>query len=41
VNAEDIQLIVNELEVSKAKADRVLREYGGNVIAALQDLVRS
>lgn len=39
VEAADVELIANELEIPKDKADRVLREHGGDVGRALQSLV--
>merc|ERR1719470_590070 len=36
---EDVELIVQEMEIPKEKADRVLREHGGDVVAALTALV--
>ena len=41
VNKEDIELIVTELEVSKDRADRCLREHDGDVVAALTALVNA
>merc|ERR1712211_175705 len=36
---EDVELIIQEMEIPKEKADRVLREHGGDVVAALTALV--
>merc|ERR1712212_916496 len=41
VSKEDIDLIVNEMEVKKDRADRVLREHGGDVVSALTALINS
>ncbi|XP_023327278.1 huntingtin-interacting protein K [Eurytemora carolleeae] len=41
VNKEDIELIVAEMELSKERADRCLREHDGDVVAALTSLVNS
>jgi NACalpha-BTF3-like transcription factor len=41
VSAEDVELIVSEFEVSKAVADRVLRENGGDVVVALRAFVKA
>ena len=38
VTKEDIDLIVEELEISKATAERTLREHHGNVVEALAAL---
>eukprot|EP00096_Caligus_rogercresseyi_P010553 TRINITY_DN389_c1_g10_i1.p1 TRINITY_DN389_c1_g10~~TRINITY_DN389_c1_g10_i1.p1 ORF type:complete len:119 (-),score=40.55 TRINITY_DN389_c1_g10_i1:99-455(-) len=35
INKEDVELIMNEMEIPKTKAMRVLREQNGNVVAAL------
>lgn len=40
VAPEDVELIVTEMEVSKAVADRVIREHGGDVVEALRSMVR-
>jgi NACalpha-BTF3-like transcription factor len=39
VKSEDIDLIVNELEVDKARAELALRENKGDVVAALRHLI--
>ncbi|RPA97419.1 hypothetical protein L873DRAFT_1844916 [Choiromyces venosus 120613-1] len=39
VNAADVTLVVEEMEVSKAKATDVLRSCGGNVPEALRKLL--
>jgi len=41
VNKDDIDLIVSELEISKERADRCLREHNGDVLVALTALVTS
>ena len=38
INKADIDLIVEEMELPKTKAERTLREHGGNVIEALASL---
>ena len=38
---EDVELIMTEMEVTKDKAERVLRENKGNVVEALTVLVNS
>lgn len=38
IEKEDVDLIVNEFEIPKAKAERTLREHGGNVVEALASL---
>ncbi|XP_045462496.1 huntingtin-interacting protein K-like [Harmonia axyridis] len=35
IKKEDVDLIVNEMEISRTKAERFLREYHGNVVDAL------
>ena len=35
VNREDVDLIVQEMEISRERAERVLREHDGNVVNAL------
>ncbi|ALC47230.1 CG9922 [Drosophila busckii] len=39
VKKEDIELIMNELLVTKAQAEKVLREQSGNVVAALEAII--
>ncbi|KAH8268600.1 huntingtin-interacting protein K [Drosophila bipectinata] len=39
VKKEDIELIMNELLVSKAQAEKVLREQSGDVVAALEAII--
>lgn len=39
VNPEDVDIIANQFLLEKAKADRILREHGGDVVAALSFLV--
>merc|ERR1719516_203093 len=41
VNKEDIDLIIDEMEVKRDRADRVLREHGGDVVSALTALINS
>ncbi|XP_030370971.1 huntingtin-interacting protein K [Scaptodrosophila lebanonensis] len=41
VKKEDIELIMNELLVSKAQAEKVLREQSGDVVAALEAIINS
>ncbi|XP_077997021.1 huntingtin-interacting protein K-like [Glandiceps talaboti] len=38
VQKEDIDLIVNEMEIPKAKAERALREHNGDLVATLTSL---
>uniref|UniRef100_A0A0A9WYV2 Huntingtin-interacting protein K n=1 Tax=Lygus hesperus TaxID=30085 RepID=A0A0A9WYV2_LYGHE len=38
ISKEDVDLIVNEFEISRPKAERVLREHLGNVVDALTAL---
>ena len=38
IKNEDVELIVQELEVPKTKAERTLREYQGNVVEAMASL---
>jgi len=38
VSKEDIDLIVQELEIPKVKAERTLREHHGNIVQALASL---
>ncbi|KAH8347087.1 huntingtin-interacting protein K [Drosophila kikkawai] len=39
VKKEDIELIMNELLVSKSHAEKVLREQSGDVVAALEAII--
>eukprot|EP00088_Acartia_fossae_P036593 TRINITY_DN377_c0_g1_i1.p1 TRINITY_DN377_c0_g1~~TRINITY_DN377_c0_g1_i1.p1 ORF type:complete len:124 (-),score=49.34 TRINITY_DN377_c0_g1_i1:216-587(-) len=39
INKEDVDVIVTELELSRERADRCLREHGGDLVAALHFLV--
>ncbi|EDV94661.1 huntingtin-interacting protein K [Drosophila grimshawi] len=39
VKKEDIELIMNELLVSKTQAEKVLREQSGDVVAALEAII--
>ena len=41
INKEDVELIISEMELPRDKADRCLREHGGDVVAALVTLVNS
>ena len=41
VKKEDVELIMKEMELSHDKADRALREHGGDVVEALTALVNS
>ncbi|KAF0427423.1 huntingtin-interacting protein k [Gigaspora margarita] len=41
VSKEDIELIINEMEVTKAIADKYLRENKGNVVEALKAIVNA
>jgi len=38
VRKEDVDLIVDELEISRAKAERTLKEHNGDLIEALAEL---
>ena len=38
IKKEDVDLIVEEMEISKSKAERTLREHEGNVVEALAAL---
>ena len=38
IKKEDVDLIMQELEIPKAKAERTLREHHGNVVEALTSL---
>ena len=38
---EDIELVMNEMEITKAKAEKTLRECKGNISEALTVLVNS
>ena len=35
IRKEDVDLIADEMEISKSKAERTLREHAGNVVEAL------
>ncbi|GFN82405.1 huntingtin-interacting protein k-like [Plakobranchus ocellatus] len=35
INKDDVDFIVQEMEISRIRAERVLREYKGNVVEAL------
>ncbi|PVD36373.1 hypothetical protein C0Q70_03355 [Pomacea canaliculata] len=39
INKDDVDLIVQEMEISRVKAERVLREHKGNVVEALTELI--
>jgi len=39
IKTEDVDLIVNELEISQQQAERILREHKGDIVAALKYLV--
>merc|ERR1719347_1098854 len=41
INKEDVELIMFEMEMAKEKAERTLREHGGDVVQALVALVNS
>ena len=41
MNKEDVELIINEMEIPRERADRTLREHGGDVVQALCALVKS
>lgn len=41
ISKEDVELIINEMEIPKQKAERTLREHNGNIVAALAHLVAS
>jgi NACalpha-BTF3-like transcription factor len=38
IKKEDVDLIADEMEISKTKAERTLREHQGNVVQALASL---
>lgn len=38
IRNEDVDLIAHEMEISKTKAEKTLREHGGNVVSALASL---
>ena len=38
IKKEDVDLIADEMEISKARAERTLREHHGNVVEALASL---
>ena len=38
IKKEDVDLIVEEMEISKTMAERTLREHAGNVVEALASL---
>lgn len=39
VNAQDVQVICKDLDVTKVVAERALRESGGDLKAALRQLI--
>ena len=39
VKKEDVEIIVNEFEISKQKAERVLKEHNADLVAALSSLI--
>jgi NACalpha-BTF3-like transcription factor len=39
LKAEDVKLIIAELEVSKDVAEKALRQHNGDIVAALRQLV--
>lgn len=41
VKKEDVDLIVNEFEIAKSKAERVLKEHNADLVAALSSLINS
>jgi NACalpha-BTF3-like transcription factor len=41
VKKEDVELIVNEFEIPKTKAERVLKEHNADLVAALSALINS
>ena len=41
IDKADVELIINELEVDRAVADRELRVQGGDVVKALRALVNA
>lgn len=41
VKKEDVEIIVNEFEITKAKAERVLKEHNADLAAALSALINS
>ncbi|GAB2265729.1 hypothetical protein Dimus_000767 [Dionaea muscipula] len=40
INAADIDIMVNELELDKKVAERTLREHKGDAVAAIRSLLR-
>ncbi|XP_033725709.1 huntingtin-interacting protein K-like [Ylistrum balloti] len=38
INKEDVDIIVNEMEISAAQAERKLREFKGDLVSALVEL---
>ncbi|KAK4783251.1 hypothetical protein SAY86_007625 [Trapa natans] len=40
INAEDVDIIANELELDKKVAERTLREHKGDAVAAIRSLLR-
>lgn len=39
IKKEDVDLIADQLEIPKSKAERTLREHQGNVVQALASLI--
>lgn len=40
INAGDVDIIANELELDKKVAERTLREHKGDAVAAIRHLLR-
>ena len=40
IKKTDVDLIANELEISKIKAERILREHNGDAVLALRTLLK-
>lgn len=38
IRKEDVDLIANELQISRTVAEQTLREHHGDVVAALEEL---
>ncbi|KIY46962.1 hypothetical protein FISHEDRAFT_46276, partial [Fistulina hepatica ATCC 64428] len=41
VKADDVDIIVNEFEISRAQAERVLKEHGGDIEKTIETLINS
>jgi len=39
IKKEDVDLIAEQMEIPKSKAERTLREHQGNVVSALASLI--